>query len=75
MKKKHKFECEFEVETSNLSSWTKTPNIVASIEMKISTKYVKSTKKGRSLKGSMLNIATKRSTKKKEKNQTEKETH
>ena len=49
MKKKHKSECELEAEDSNLSSWTRTPNIVANIEIKISTKYVKSTKKGRSL--------------------------
>ena len=64
-KRKHKFECEVEVEDSNLSSLARTPNIVANIEIKISIKYVKRTKKGRSSKGSTLNIATKRSTKKK----------
>ena len=41
------------------------PNIVANVEIKMSAKYVTRTKKERSLKRSTLNIATKRSTKKK----------
>ena len=48
-------------------------NIVANIEIKISTKYIKRTKEGRSLKGTAFNTATK-VRRKKEKRQREKET-
>ena len=40
--KKHKFEWEVEIEDSNLSSWTRMPNIVANIEIK----YRQNTSKG-----------------------------
>ena len=50
------------------------PNIAANTEIKISAKYVKSPRKGRSLKESTLNIAMERSTEEKEKRQREKNT-
>ena len=45
----------------------KKENISLNPKSNFNSKFVKRTKKGRSLKGSTLNIATKRSTKKKEK--------